>query len=67
MSNLRSTLAERIKVCPNCKHFIFKDDTVDFCVSCFHQIEPDLDIEIVEKPEIEDLSWFRYLLSWITH
>lgn len=52
-------IAERVKVCPTCKHFIFKDDTVDFCINCCFSILPDIperdtetdsEIEIIEKP-----------------
>lgn len=62
-------LAERIKVCPNCKHFIFKDDTIDFCASCFNQVDTDIDIVIVENPrEQYEQDWFHRFLSWIfTH
>jgi hypothetical protein len=61
------SLTERIKVCPNCKCFIFKDDTVDFCAGCFHRIEPDLDIVIINDPQVSDppKTWLQYLLSWI--
>ena len=65
------SLSERIKICPNCKCFIFKDDTVDFCAGCFHWIEPDLEKVIiselpeVEPPKVTTKTWLQYLLSWI--
>jgi predicted amidophosphoribosyltransferase len=62
------SLSERIKVCPNCKHFLFKDDTVDFCVSCFNPIETDLDVVIVEKSEEgKPQGWVDKVLSLILY
>lgn len=63
---MSKTIADRVKVCQNCKHFIFKDDTVDFCSGCFHEVEPDIDIEIIEIDAKQDsLTWFQYLFSWL--
>lgn len=63
---MSKTIADRIKVCPTCKHFIFKDDTIDFCSNCFNPIEPDLDIEIIEyEYEMIKPSIFKYILSWL--
>jgi len=63
---MSKTIAERVKVCQKCKHFIFKDDTVSFCSSCFCDIEPDIDIEIVEAiPESTQPTIFSYVLGWL--
>lgn len=63
---MSKTISERVKVCLVCKHFIFKDDTIDFCSNCFYPIEPDIDIEIIEyKPEQEKTNWFGYIYSWL--
>ena len=48
-------IAEKFTRCKHCKHFIFKDDMVDFCVNCGYKVlpafisttEPDIDFEIV--------------------
>lgn len=64
---MSKTIAERVKVCQHCKHFIFKDDMIDFCSSCFHRVEPDIDIEIIDiLPKEEKIpTWFGYIFGWL--
>ena len=60
---MNKTLAQRVKVCPTCKHFIFKDDTVDFCTNCCYSIEPDIDSDIEIVTFTSEKSWFQYIVD----
>jgi len=67
------TLKERVKRCCECNHFVFDDDDITYCMSCFVSFPPkekceeeiDPELYIITPEEIKDLPKMNYFLSFL--